>query len=402
MSGVRQQRFYSYNAAADDQQDRLRMIRIPVQSFFNDNSHVLLETFSINTQINQRSRFPPHDATRDHIARDDDTIIVNTARRRYRRRRRYSSNEDAEFPLVRPRRRRVGARFAEADVRFRVMRKRFKDRWNKEFPDTPCAECATLLLPRKRQQRAFQDNHEYGITRVFNVPVADEPGGVILCEDCCKEPRAPIDCGQVPQCIASLPRRSTLFISPFKLDTNLGRTSGYNLHTIPYVYRTLSGVINTNPINERANMLYSGTLGAYLQSSPHRVDQHQNLEHLIHVRNWLLQRNPVFQRNDVRAHLQIDHPLPTADLPENSDERRPQTRPDIVMNPFQYDQETRNEDFRYNRLSVGAVQVPEGHRPKPMLLRTDPDVERRLLLGCLGIPRNGSYKDLSEYQSPYA
>ncbi|KAF5120845.1 hypothetical protein E5D57_013181 [Metarhizium anisopliae] len=129
-------------------------------------------------------------------------------------------------------------------------------------------------------------------------------------------------------------------------------------------------------------MLYTGTLGAYLQSSPHRVDQHQNLEHLIHVRNWLLQRNPVFQRNDVRAHLQIDHPLPTVDLAENSDDRRPQTRPDLVMNPFQYDQETRNEDFRYDRLSVGAVQVPEGHRPKPMLLRTDPDVEGTSKVEC--------------------
>jgi hypothetical protein len=121
------------------------------------------------------------------------------------------------------------------------------------------------------------------------------------------------------------------------------------------VYRTLSGVINTNPINERASKLYSGTLGAYLESSPHRVDQHQNLEHLIHIRNWLLQRNPVFQRNDVQAHLQIDHPLPTAQLPDNSDERRPQTRPDLVMDPFQYDQETRNEDFRYDRLPVGKM-----------------------------------------------
>ncbi|KID83911.1 DNA helicase PIF1, ATP-dependent [Metarhizium guizhouense ARSEF 977] len=375
MSGDRQQQFYTYNAATNEQQDRLRMIRIPVQSFFNDNSQVLLETFSINTQINQHSRFPPADTTRGRYVTDD-TIVVNTTRVRRRRHRCHRSNEDTEFPLARSRRRRAGTIFAEAEVRFRGMRKRFKDRWNKEFPDTPCAECATLLLPRNRKRRAFQHNHEYGITSVFNVPVTDdEPGGVILCEDCCKEPQAPIDCGQVPQCIASLPRRSTLFISPFKLDTNLGRTSGYNLHTTPYVYRTLSGVINTNPINERANMLYSGTLGAYLQSSSHRVDQHQNLEHLIHVRNWLLQRNPVFQRNDVRAHLQIDHPLPTAELPENSDERRPQTRPDLVMNPFQYDQETRNEHFRYYRLSAGAIQVPERHPPKPMLYRTDPDVE---------------------------
>lgn len=249
------------------------MIRIPVQMLFDENSDVLLETFSINTQVNQRSRFPPGDTSRYHIARDDDTIIVNTTRRR---RRHHHISDDTEFRLARPRRRRVGASFAEADVRFRGMRKRFKDRWNKEFPNTPCAECATLLLPRKHKERAFQDNHEYGITRVFNVPVTDEPGagGVILCEDCCKEPQAPIDCGQIPQCIASLPRRSTLFISPFKLDTNLGRTSGYNLHTTPYVYRTLSGVINTNPINKRANMLYTGTLGAYLQSSSHQVNQH--------------------------------------------------------------------------------------------------------------------------------
>jgi len=114
MSGVRQQRFYSYNAATNEQQDRLRMIRIPVQSFFNGNSHALLETFSINTQVNQRSRFPPGDTTRGHIARDNDTIIVNTTRRRRRRRRR--CNEDTEFPLARPRRRRLGAIFAEADV----------------------------------------------------------------------------------------------------------------------------------------------------------------------------------------------------------------------------------------------------------------------------------------------
>jgi hypothetical protein len=189
------------------------MIRIPLQSFFKDDSRVLLETFSINTQVNQRSRLPPGDTTSGHTARDDDTIIVNTTRHCRRR----PSNGDTGFSLSRPRRRRVGAIFAEAEVRFRGMRKRFKDRWNKEFPDTPCAECATLLLPRNRKQRAFQDNHEYGITRVFGVLVAGESGGVILCDNCCNEPQAPIDCGQVPQCIASLPRRSTLFISPFRI-----------------------------------------------------------------------------------------------------------------------------------------------------------------------------------------
>ena len=154
MSRGRQQRFYSYNAATDEQQDRLRMIQTPVQSFFNGDSRALLETFAINTQINRRSWLPLGDATgrQGHATVDDDTIIVDTTSRRRR------ANEDAEFSLARsrrPRRRRVEATFADAEVRFRGMRKRFKDRWNKEFLDTPCVECATLLLLRNRKQRAF-------------------------------------------------------------------------------------------------------------------------------------------------------------------------------------------------------------------------------------------------------
>ncbi|KAF5127310.1 hypothetical protein E5D57_008240 [Metarhizium anisopliae] len=103
MSEARQQRFYSYNAVTNEQQDRLRMIRIPVQSFFNDNSQVLLETFSINTQVNQRSRFPPVDTSRGRYAKDDDTIIVNTTRGFPQRdldgagRARYSQNLKCDF-----------------------------------------------------------------------------------------------------------------------------------------------------------------------------------------------------------------------------------------------------------------------------------------------------------------
>jgi hypothetical protein len=48
------------------------------------------------------------------------------------------------------------------------MRKKIKDRWNKESPNTPGAECATLLLLRNHKQRRFQDNHEYSITRSQN------------------------------------------------------------------------------------------------------------------------------------------------------------------------------------------------------------------------------------------
>jgi hypothetical protein len=45
------------------------------------------------------------------------------------------------------------------------------------------------------------------------------------------------------------------------------------------------------------------------------------------------------------------------------------------MNPFPYDQETRNEDFRYYRLPVGNVQSRQQHPNRPALYRSGPDVE---------------------------
>jgi len=129
------------------------------------------------------------------------------------------------------------------------MWKSFKDRRDKEFPDTPCPECATSLLPRNHKLEHSRTTHKYGITRVFGVLVTGESGGVILCENCCKEPQAPINGGHTTQYNACLPWRSTLFISPFQLGHE--SREGFRLQLshsslrVPY----LSGAITTNPIN---------------------------------------------------------------------------------------------------------------------------------------------------------
>jgi hypothetical protein len=258
---------------------------------------------------------------------------------------------------------------------FISKRATFKNRWNQAFPDTPCAECGTLLLLRYRKKRAITTGHIYGITRVFGIPVT---GSIItLCNVCVINPRAPIDVGPQSQCITRLPLRSTKFLSPFQLDSNLGRTSGYNLTATPYNYRTLTGKIVWRTQNPLAIALYSGVLGAWLDSSAHNHhDRDHDLQLLETCRDWLPQHNVVFRRNDVLANIQVPDPLPLLQLiNDHREERRPANRPDVVMNPLQYDSETRNEDFQYNRLTLGRICGSHRTGNMPELFRTDPDVE---------------------------
>lgn len=369
--------FYSYNVITDEQRERLRAIRQPLHTFALDNP-TLFDTWALNQNVNNIS-VHPHITQRHNI--DGTVIEVNApaAPARPRRRRPTSvSSDDPDFVNAPPRRyRRRDAQELpiEKQRRFILKRNSFKNRWNKEFPDKPCAECGILLLPRHRKIRSFVEDHVYGITRVFGIPVHGPL--IILCNICIDEPRPPINVGAQPECIASLPLRSAKFLSPFQLDSNLGRTSGYNLAATPFNYRTLSGKIIWRTQNPRAIALYSGVLGAWLESSRHnRYDRDHNILLLERCRDWLLQNNVVFQRNDVRANIQVPDPLPLIQLiSDHREERRPANRPDFVMDPLQHDAETRNEDFRYNRLTVGRVTGSHRAGNLPDLYRSDPDVE---------------------------
>jgi hypothetical protein len=313
----------------------------------------------------------------------DGTIIevnapVEVATAGHRRRRRSDASSDVAFEIgPAPRRRRLEHLELPLEQRpaFKAKLSSFRERWNWAFPDTPCVECGILLLPRHRKSKIFTAGHIYGITRVFGIPVQ---GPIItLCNACVDNPRQPIDVGPQPQCITRLPLRSTKFLSVFQLDSNLGRTSGYNLAATPFNYRTLTGRIIWRTQNPRAIALYSGVLGAWLESSAYnRFDRGHNIALLEQCRDWLLQNNPVLQRNDVRANIQVPDPFPLIQLiNEHREERRPANRPDIVMDPLQYDPETRNEDFQHNRLTVGRVRGSHRAGNLPELYRSDPDVE---------------------------
>lgn len=373
--------FYSYNIASNVQIERFQLLRQPLQGLANDNPG-LFNTWALNQAINHQDGMAQritarHDINGTVIEVDAPAGAVGIGRRR---RRRSDALSDSDFDIYLPARRRRRQEDpvdtpVEARQAFVAKQAAFKGKWNKAFPDTPCVECGTLLLPRHRKNATRNVDHVYGITRVFNIEVTDPI--VVLCKTCFTDPQPPIDVGEQPPCIAALPLRSTKFLSPFQLDSNLGRTSGYNLSATPFTYRTLTGRMAWRTQNPRAIALYSGILGAWLESSRHnRHDRDHDVELLERCRDWLLENNPVFQRHDVRANIQVPDPLPLIQLiNDHREERRPANRPDIVLDPHQHDPETRNEDFRYDRLPLGRVRGSHRAGTLPYLSRKDPAAE---------------------------
>jgi len=366
-----QTRFYSYNIIRDEQRDRLRAVATPITAMAPGNGAVL-NTYSLYQDINMQQ--PPAIAP-PTLPRGD---IANQIQPRTRRRRAENSDHDlTQRPAQRRRHRRVPddlPRERKPDLVRKLNS--FKDKWNKMFPDKPCAECGTLLLPRNRKLKAFDDGHVYGLTRAFGLRVNGD--SVIHCETCFGNPQPPVDVGPLPRCLLDLPQRSRMFLSPFSLSTSLGRTEGYNTSATPFTYRTLTGRIVTRPRNERAIALYSGAITAWLESNAHnRADRGHNQIALAHCKDWLLTHNPVFHRNDIRSYLRVDNPFPVVHLEnEVGNERRPNNRPDLIVHPFPYQRETRDEDYRHYRLPAGAAQtIASTHQRQPTLLHGDPDVE---------------------------
>jgi hypothetical protein len=87
-----------------------------------------------------------------------------------------------------------------------------------------------------------------------------------------------------------------------------------------------------------------------------------------------MSHNAIYSRYDVRAQLQAPL-LPLSDLFDEDDEyeHRPSERPEIVLNPFPYDEATQDEDYRHFRLPVASYQDNNG--VAAILTRSDPAVE---------------------------
>jgi len=121
--------------------------------------------------------------------------------------------------------------------------------------------------------------------------------------------------------------------------------------------------------NVRALHLYGGTMGTFLRS-PEATSfdlSNHSWNKALDALNWLITKNPLFR--SLCHRLSIFLPLQDSStdtaiggvlftyLGHAHDERAPPPgRPDLILNPFDFDSEVRNEDHRSHRLPAGTIQ----------------------------------------------
>jgi hypothetical protein len=133
--------------------------------------------------------------------------------------------------------------------RFRRLITRFQTKLFTYFPNIPCGFCGVLSLPRTTSwlsaERATAEAGNLELGTVLHMPLhQDGAGRVAICTQCKRKPRSTIAAGPWPEALLQIPQRSKMFLSPVKLNCNLGRSqshSGTTYHNPYSTYRTLSG-----------------------------------------------------------------------------------------------------------------------------------------------------------------
>ena len=342
-------RFFSYIPnAPEGEQSRSRTATTDMEAPVNSS---LFSTFAIYQEHNQLH----HIQAPEPLSIETDHIDVE-------------ATLDSSFPQQ--------VMIPELDKAFIRLYTRFRNKYDLQFPDTPCAYCSQLLLPRNIIWKELDPDFEYPLLAKLQIlPKIYTKNGqdyVAICKACKTEPGLLINPGPWPKCLIDLPHRSRMFLSPLTLQTSLGRTQSHQPWNNPYsTYRTLTGRMNITR-NPRAIALFSGVIGAYLESNQCKINSGHDINLLKKCRKWLLEHNPVFARHDVRTELCINQ-LPRTDLFDEEAEVRPLNRPDIALNPEVYDERTQDEDYRYFRLPIASFQ--DNNRQTIGLLRSDPAIE---------------------------
>jgi len=132
------------------------------------------------------------------------------------------------------------------DGTYQRVKSHFQNELSTCFPDTPCAYCGTLLLPRNISWILMEDDQVYPIEEILQlqprIRTTAEHSEIAICSKCRVTPQKPITGGPWPQILLELPQHSRMFLSPLTINTNLGRTQGAQATLHPYAtYRTVTG-----------------------------------------------------------------------------------------------------------------------------------------------------------------
>ena len=126
---------------------------------------------------------------------------------------------------------------------------RFRNKYDLQFPDTPCAYCSLLLLPRNVIWQRCRPGYEYPLWKELQIlPTTQMKNGreyIAICKACNINPYSLNNPGPWPQCLLDLPQRSRIFLSLLRLQTSLGQTQSSQQIYNPYTtYRTITGRMN--------------------------------------------------------------------------------------------------------------------------------------------------------------
>lgn len=119
------------------------------------------------------------------------------------------------------------------------------------FSDIACAYCGILSVRRSikwlNEREAASNKHLFGLVQILNLSVyRDSQNRVAVCTLCRKRSRKCVEADPWPDVLKAIPQRSKMFLSPVKLNCNLGRTQSHSTgdrHNPYSTYRTLSDII---------------------------------------------------------------------------------------------------------------------------------------------------------------
>ncbi|GES90273.1 Pif1-like helicase domain-containing protein [Rhizophagus clarus] len=280
--------------------------------------------------------------------------------------------------------------------RLNDLHKTFQQTILNQFPCLPCSNCGYLLYPDKAKWIQYSEELSYQFEIAFprsKLPLHPyPPARIAVCFICKSNPNRifPSYLIPIPPEIQAIPLSKPKYLSPIYLHSSMGRTPGVN----PFnQYRSIVGTMNYSK-NIRSFTLYSGMLGAFLESSD-IINNNNHWFHptLIQGSNWLKDNNPYLKSFNMHLENQeqnINSPFPIATHFE--EENIPIIRSgEIVVPSNDFDVEIHDEDAHFSRLMAGFART-DNNLSLPISLN-DPNLEA-LLFPDLYPDGKGTYQDL--------
>ncbi|GES92249.1 Pif1-like helicase domain-containing protein [Rhizophagus clarus] len=231
--------------------------------------------------------------------------------------------------------------------RLNDLHKTFQQTILNQFPCLPCSNCGYLLYPDKAKWIQYSEELSYQFEIAFpksKLPLHPyPPAHIAVCSICKSNPNQifPSYLIPIPPEIQAIPLSRTPGVIPFNQ------------------YRSIVGTMNYSK-NIRSFTLYSGMLGAFLESSD-IINNNNHWFHptLIQGSNWLKDNNPYLKSFNMHLENQeqnINLPFPIAT--HFKEENIPIIRSgEIVILSNDFDVEIHDEDAHFSRLMAGFART---------------------------------------------